>query len=97
MPEPTFGVRALPLAELIGAPLAAIVRADALAARATLEYVEQVGFVPRDAGEELPAGAAEAGQMPLSSTSVFRLGIRTRTLSELVATQALIDDGHTDG
>ncbi len=84
MPEPTFGVRALPLAELIGAPLAAIVRADALAARATLEYVEQVGFVPRDAGEELPAGAAEAGHLRMAEFRYRKLD-ENQQESEFVA------------
>jgi uncharacterized protein DUF2589 len=39
-------LRTLPLFELIGAPLVAMVQAEILAARATVDYIEKVGFVP---------------------------------------------------
>jgi Protein of unknown function (DUF2589) len=39
-------LRALPLFEIIGAPLVAMVQAEILAARATVDYIEKVGFVP---------------------------------------------------
>ncbi|MGY1582045.1 DUF2589 domain-containing protein [Streptomyces sp. MN13] len=45
MTEATGSLRALPLDEFIGAALSAVVRADAHAARATLDFIEQVGFV----------------------------------------------------
>lgn len=43
------GIRALKLHELLGAPLVAMIQADAQAARATLEFIETVGFAT---GEE---------------------------------------------
>lgn len=46
------GIRALQLHELIGAPLVAMIQADALAARATLDFVETVGFVANGGGTE---------------------------------------------
>jgi hypothetical protein len=39
-------VRSLPLGELLGGTMVAVVQADALAARATLDFVQEVGFVP---------------------------------------------------
>lgn len=38
------GIRSLPLHELIGSTLVAIVRADAEAAKATIEFIQAVGF-----------------------------------------------------
>jgi hypothetical protein len=38
-------LRSLPLHEIIGAPLAAIVQAQTQAARATVEFIEKVGFI----------------------------------------------------
>jgi hypothetical protein len=38
------GIRSLKLSELLGSTMAAVIGADALAAKATLEYVETVGF-----------------------------------------------------
>jgi hypothetical protein len=55
-------IRALQLHELIGAPLVAMIQADAQAARATLEFVETVGFVPPAAG----AGVEESGQLRMA-------------------------------
>ena len=49
-------VRALQLHELISAPMVAMVQADAQAARATLEFIETVGFV---ADASAPGGADE--------------------------------------
>ncbi|MBN2471011.1 MAG: DUF2589 domain-containing protein [Anaerolineae bacterium] len=56
------GIRSLPLHDLIGATLVAIIEADAQAAQATLEFIETVGFVapakPEEgAGEGIAAGA----------------------------------------
>ena len=39
-------VRSLPLGDLLGGAMVAVVQADALAARATLDFVQEVGFVP---------------------------------------------------
>ncbi len=52
-------LRSLPLFELIGAPMVAIVQAQTQAARATVEFIEQVGFNPPDenaATSELDVG-----------------------------------------
>ena len=45
------GIGTLRLYELIGAPLVAIVEADAQAARATLDYISDVGFVTSESNE----------------------------------------------
>jgi hypothetical protein len=45
-------LRSLPLFEIIGAPLIAIVQAQAQAARATVEFIEQVGFVKEEEGTD---------------------------------------------
>jgi hypothetical protein len=39
-------VRSLPLGDLLGGAMVSVVQADALAARATLDFVQEVGFVP---------------------------------------------------
>lgn len=55
------GIRSLPLHDLIGATLVAIIEADAQAAQATLEYIETVGFVTPskpEAGEDSIAAGA---------------------------------------
>jgi len=60
MAEIVKDLRALPLQELIGAPLVALVQAQALAARATVDFVEQVGFIPgSDAGDPASLRMAE--------------------------------------
>ncbi|MGH6894582.1 MAG: DUF2589 domain-containing protein [Dongiaceae bacterium] len=56
------GIRALQLHELIGAPLVAMIQADALAARATLEFVESVGFVAANG----QAGADDASRLRMA-------------------------------
>ena len=45
-------LRSLPLFEIIGAPLIAIVQAQAQAARATVEFIEKVGFVEEEASAD---------------------------------------------
>ena len=51
-------LRSLPLHEIIGAPLAAIVQAQAQAARATVEFIEKVGFIAGEKRDtELDIGA----------------------------------------
>jgi hypothetical protein len=47
------GIRSLPLSDLLGTTLAAIVKADAEAAKATLEFIEAVGFVQDDGDEKV--------------------------------------------
>ncbi|GAB4574500.1 MAG: hypothetical protein Kow0077_21380 [Anaerolineae bacterium] len=50
MADTVQGIRSVPLHDLIGATLVAIIQADAQAARATLEFIETVGFVPSGEG-----------------------------------------------
>lgn len=66
MAEDTVSVRSLALHELLGATMVAVLQADALAAKATLEYVETVGFLaPAAEGEE--AGATtDAGRLRMA-------------------------------
>jgi hypothetical protein len=51
MADDVVSVRALKLHELLGATMVAVIQADALAAKATLEYIETVGFVAPAEGE----------------------------------------------
>jgi hypothetical protein len=55
-----YDLRSLPLADIIGAPLNAMVQAEAQAARTTLEFIERVGFT-RD--PQAPPG--DMGQLRL--------------------------------
>jgi Protein of unknown function (DUF2589) len=42
-------LRVVPLSELIGASLVAMIQADVQATRAVIDYIQMVGFVPREA------------------------------------------------
>ena len=57
-------LRSLPLFELIGAPMVAIVQAQSQAARATVEFIEQVGFNPPD--EEAAASELDVGDLRMA-------------------------------
>jgi hypothetical protein len=52
MADDVVSVRALKLHELLGTTMVAVIQADALAAKATLEYIETVGFVAPPEGED---------------------------------------------
>jgi hypothetical protein len=52
MADDVVSVRALKLHELLGTTMVAVLQADALAAKATLEYIEAVGFVAPPEGED---------------------------------------------
>jgi hypothetical protein len=52
MAEDVVSVRALKLHELLGSTMVAVIQADALAAKATLEFIETVGFVTPPDGED---------------------------------------------
>ena len=45
-------VSSLPFGTLIGAPLTAAIEAQAQAAKATVDFIQEVGFVPEDADED---------------------------------------------
>jgi hypothetical protein len=80
-----ISVRALRLWELLGATLVAVIQADALAAKATLEFVEGVGFVaPADDGDGAITGTTERGRLRMAS---FRYSKRDENdeIAEFVA------------
>jgi Protein of unknown function (DUF2589) len=60
MADETISVRSLKLGELLGSTLVAVIEADALAAKATLEYIETVGFSSPPEGDEETTGATTA-------------------------------------
>jgi hypothetical protein len=66
MPD-EVSVRALKLHELLGATLVAVVQADALAAKATLEYIETVGFAEATESETEDSEAEAAGRLRMAS------------------------------
>jgi hypothetical protein len=45
-------MKSLPFLQLIGSPIVAIIEAEAMAARASAEFIENIGFVKQDAGAE---------------------------------------------
>lgn len=64
-----ISVRALRLYELLGSAMVAVIQADALAAKATLEYIETVGFVApgaEDGAEEVSETTA-GGRLRMAS------------------------------
>jgi hypothetical protein len=66
MPD-EVSVRALKLHELLGATLVAVVQADALAAKATLEYIETVGFAEATESETENSEAEAGGRLRMAS------------------------------
>jgi hypothetical protein len=59
-------LRNLPLHELIGGPLLAIVEAEAQAARATVDFIERVGFQPADRAGAGVGGDGQLGPMRMA-------------------------------
>jgi hypothetical protein len=55
-------IRSLPLGEIIGAPLAAVVQAQTQAARATVEFIEKVGFI----ADEKRASELDIGKLRMA-------------------------------
>jgi hypothetical protein len=55
-------LKSLPLADIIGAPVGAIVQAEAHAARTAIEFIEKVGF-QKDPNAPAGSGALDAGQL----------------------------------
>ena len=67
MADGTISVRSLKLGELLGSTLVAVIEADALAAKATLEYIETVGFSgATEAGEESTGATTPAGRLRMA-------------------------------
>jgi len=73
MADTVFGIRSLRLYELLGAPLTAMIRADAEAAKTTLEYIETVGF------EE---GEPQTDEQPETESRLRMASFRYRKLDE---------------
>ncbi len=66
------GIRSLPLHDLIGATLVAIVEADAQAARATLDFIETVGFIP-PRNEQTGEDNVDAGKLRMADFKYRKL------------------------
>jgi Protein of unknown function (DUF2589) len=64
-----IGIQAVRLFELLGSAMVAVVQADALAAKSTLEYIETVGFVAPPTGTEEDGGVtpSPAGDLRMAS------------------------------
>jgi hypothetical protein len=60
------GIQAMKLFELLSAPMVAMIQADVQAARATVEFIESVGFVPAE------GAAVEDGKMGRLRMAEFR-------------------------
>jgi hypothetical protein len=84
MANAVHGIRALPLHELIGAPLVAMIRADAQAARATVEFIEAVGLVPPEEVSEGRGDSTQAGSLRMASFRYKKLD-ENNEISEFVA------------
>ena len=66
-------IQSLDLHELIGGPLAAMVQADAHAARTTLEYLEAVGFSPAETGDDTPQEKTDIGKLRMAQFKFKKL------------------------
>jgi hypothetical protein len=66
-------LRSLPLSDIIGAPVCAIVQAEALAARTTMDFIEQVGFV-KDPNAPPGSSAFDIGQLRMVEFSYTKPG-----------------------
>jgi hypothetical protein len=77
-------IRSLPLYELISAPLVAMIQADAQAAKATLEFIETVGFVAPSPAEGGTGEDGEASQLRMAEFRYQKLD-ENNEISEFVA------------
>ena len=85
-------VRSLDLHELIGATLISIVRADTEAAKATLDFIKTVGFIPSEAEEEtaeVDQTTIEAGQLRMAEFRYQKLDENNET-SQFVASVPIL-------
>lgn len=76
-------IRSLQLFELLSAPLVAMIQADAMTARAALEFIQTAGFLPPAAGETVPE-AEPAGRLRMAEFRYKKLD-ENNELSEFVA------------
>lgn len=60
-------LRQIPFGILIGQPMKAAIEAQALAAKTTIEFIEKVGFIPKDTDQDMlfvnEAADADAGEV----------------------------------
>lgn len=84
MADEVRSLRALELYELLSAPLTAMIQADALAARATLEFIQTAGFVPAEPGEKPAAERLPAGRLRMAEFRYRKLD-ENNQLAEFVA------------
>jgi hypothetical protein len=68
MSEAVTDLRSLPLQDIIGAPVSAIVQAEAQAARTALNFIEQVGFVKN------PDAPPDASALDVGSLRMVEFG-----------------------
>ena len=86
MADDVVSVRALKLHELLGTTMVAVIQADALAAKATLEYIETVGFVaPPQGEEESDATETTAGGRLRMASFRYRKRDETDEIADFVA------------
>lgn len=83
MAEEITGIRSMALGELLGAAMVAVVQADALAARATLEFVETVGF--RAGALDGEGGESESPESLRMAAFRYRKQDETGQVAEFVA------------
>ncbi|MCC6554236.1 MAG: DUF2589 domain-containing protein [Polyangiaceae bacterium] len=69
------GIQSMRLYELLGAPMVAMVKADAQAARATVDFIEAVGFTP-DAGAPPEAEHPRVGRLRMAELTYSKVDER---------------------
>lgn len=98
--------QSLPLYQIIGAPLMALVQADVQAAQATAEFIEEMGFVtpeePEPAAEDDSAGESEPyveddADVVLDSTDEDDLDEQAENASEDETAEGAESDTSEDG
>jgi len=84
MAEEVRSLRSLELFELLSAPLVAMIQADALAARATLEFIQTAGFIPPEAAEKPAVEGLPAGRLRMAEFRYKKLD-ENNQVAEFVA------------
>jgi hypothetical protein len=85
-------ISSLPFDMLIGAPLTAAINAQALGAKATVDFIQDVGFIPPSNDEDmlfLTAGATDAAGAPLIPGDLGQVRTVTFTYATTDATGAV--------
>jgi hypothetical protein len=84
MADEVRSLRAVELYELLSAPLTAMIQADALAARATLDFIQAAGFIAPEAGEKPAGEGLPAGRLRMAEFRYKKLD-ENNQLAEFVA------------